>query len=79
VTPPEAYTAAAFLTVFLVALADVAIMAAKIQRLQGAMDELTEEVNRRLADSGRTTGSARSLGSGWSALSDLGVEQVDKP
>jgi CcmD family protein len=47
VTPSEKYTAAAYLVVFVVVLAYVLIIAAKLQRLQREVDDLVEKVRAR--------------------------------
>jgi len=47
VTPSEKYTAAAYLVVFVVVLAYVLIIAAKLQRLQREVEELVERVRAR--------------------------------
>jgi CcmD family protein len=47
VTPSEKYTAAAYLVVFVVVLAYVLIIAAKLQRLEREVAELVEEVRAR--------------------------------
>ncbi len=46
-TPSEKYTAAAYLVVFVVVLAYVLIIAAKLQRLQREVDDLVEKVRAR--------------------------------
>ena len=46
-TPSEKYTAAAYLVVFVVVLAYVLIIAAKLQRLQREVEELVERVRAR--------------------------------
>ena len=46
-TPSEKYTAAAYLVVFVVVLAYVLIIAAKLQRLEREVAELVEEVRAR--------------------------------
>jgi CcmD family protein len=47
VTPSEKYTAAAYLVVFVVVLAYVLIIAAKLQRLEREVAELVEKVRAR--------------------------------
>jgi CcmD family protein len=47
VTSSEKYTAAAYLVVFVVVLAYVLIIAAKLQRLQREVDDLVEKVRAR--------------------------------
>jgi CcmD family protein len=47
VTPSEKYTAAAYLVVFVVVLAYVLIIAAKLQRLEREVEELVEKVRAR--------------------------------
>jgi CcmD family protein len=47
VTPGEKYTAAAYLVVFLVVLAYLVIMTAKVTRLERELAELTELARRR--------------------------------
>jgi CcmD family protein len=47
VTPSEKYTAAAYLVVFVVVLAYVLIIAAKLQRLQREVEEIVEKVRAR--------------------------------
>jgi CcmD family protein len=46
-TPSEKYTAAAYLVVFVGLLAYVLIIAAKLQRLERQLGELTEQLRRR--------------------------------
>jgi CcmD family protein len=46
-TPSEKYTAAAYLVVFVVVLAYVLIIAAKLQRLQREVEDLVEKVRAR--------------------------------
>jgi CcmD family protein len=46
-TPSEKYTAAAYLVVFLGVLAYVLIIAAKLQRLERQLAELTEQLRSR--------------------------------
>ena len=46
-TPSEKYTAAAYLVVFVVVLAYVLIIAAKLQRLERQVGELVEKVRER--------------------------------
>ena len=46
-TPSEKYTAAAYLVVFVVVLAYVLIIAAKLQRLEREVAELVEKVRAR--------------------------------
>jgi CcmD family protein len=46
-TPGEKYTAAAYLVVFVVVLAYVLIIAAKLQRLQREVAEIVEKVRER--------------------------------
>jgi CcmD family protein len=48
-TPSEKYTAAAYLVVFLGVLAYVLIIAAKLQRLERQLAELTERLRERSA------------------------------
>jgi len=48
-TPSEKYTAAAYLVVFLGVLAYVLIIAAKLQRLERQLAELTERMRERSA------------------------------
>jgi CcmD family protein len=48
VTPSEKYTAAAYLVVFLGVLAYVLIIAAKLQRLERDVAELTQRLKERL-------------------------------
>jgi len=47
VTPSEKYTAAAYLVVFVAVLAWVAIIAAKLQRLQRQLGDLVEKARSR--------------------------------
>jgi CcmD family protein len=47
VSPSEKYTAAAYLVVFLVVLAYLVIIAAKVSRLERELTELTELARRR--------------------------------
>ncbi len=49
-TAAEKYVAAAYLVVFVFVLAYVLIMAAKLQRLERELDELTELARRRRAE-----------------------------
>jgi CcmD family protein len=46
-TPAEKYTAAAYLVVFVVVLAYVLIIAAKLQRLEREVAEIVEQVRSR--------------------------------
>jgi CcmD family protein len=46
-TPDEKYTAAAYLVVFVVVLAYVLIIAAKLQRLEREVAEIVEKVRER--------------------------------